>query len=382
MDLDANATYTPSESLQELVRVSLSRLGNPSSIHRGGQRAKAAIEEAREHVRALVGARPKDLVVFTSGATEANNTVINSAATPGARVVSSSIEHPCILEPLRRASCSGVMLRLAQPNLQGEVTPAAVAAQVDQTTALVSVMAANNETGVVNDITTIANETRRIAPSALIHTDAAQVIGKIPFQFDRSGLDLLTLSGHKLGALTGVGALVIREGVQVSPLLVGGPQESKLRGGTENVLGIITLGATAQEILKQGQGRGRAMRRVRDRFESELIAALPGCAVNGSQVTRLPNTSNVYIPGIRADDLVVALDLEGIFISSGAACSSGKPEPSHVLLAMEQSDDRVRATVRISFRAEHGSDDCYAAVARNAVEKVQTIVERMRRYDE
>ena len=370
LDLDANATYTPNESLMELVRVAWSRLGNPSSVHRGGQRAKAAIEEAREHVRLLVGARPKDLIVFTSGATEANNTVINSAARPGALVVSSSIEHPCILEPLRRAASQRVGLRLAQTNHLGEVKMEAVTALVEQDTALVSVMAANNETGVVNDIATIANETRMIAPRALIHTDGAQIIGKTLFRFDRSGVDLLTLSGHKLGALTGVGALIIREGVGLSALFLGGSQESKLRGGTENVLGIITLGAAAKEIYNQGPERGKAMQRARDRFEKELMAALPDCVINGSEATRLPNTTSVYIPGIRADDLVVALDLEGIYISSGAACSSGKPEPSHVLLAMGQSDERVRATVRISFRAEHGEDPLLAATTAKTIAQV------------
>jgi cysteine desulfurase len=382
LDLDANATYTPSESLQELVRVTWSRLGNPSSIHRGGQRAKAAIEEAREHVRLLVGARPKDLIIFTSGATEANNTVIASVAASGARLISSTIEHPCILEPLRAALVRGAFVQLAAPNPHGEVTPEAVIAHVDRDTALVSVMAANNETGVVNDIVTIANEARRLAPSALVHTDAAQIIGKMPFRFDESGLDCITLSGHKLGALTGVGALIIREGVRVAPYLVGGSQEAKLRGGTENVLGIASLGMAASEIVEQGVARGTAMQRVRDRFETELVAALPMCEVNGRQANRLPNTSSVYIPGIRADDLVVALDLEGIYISSGAACSSGKPEPSHVLVAMGQSDERVRATVRLSFRAEHGNEDNYSTIANDVAGKMKKIVERMRRYDE
>ncbi len=376
LDLDANATYAPSESVKELIRIALDRLGNPSSIHRGGQRAKAAVEEAREVVRTLVGARPKDSVIFTSGATEANNTVIKATVKPGSLVVSSMIEHPCVLEPLRLAAVNQAVIRLAKPNQHGEIEAGTVASHVENNTALVSVMAANNETGVVNDIGSIANAVYTIAPNTLIHTDATQVIGKMPFRFDRSGVDFLTLSGHKIGALTGIGALVIREGVALTPLLSGGPQEAKLRGGTENVLGIISLAAAAKEILQQGSERYSAMQRVRDCFETELSATLNDCEINGRDAVRLPNTTSVYIPGIRADDLVVALDLEGICVSSGAACSSGKPEPSHVLSAMGQSDERLRATLRISFRAEHGYNA--EAIAGDLTQTLKRIVARMR----
>lgn len=379
LDLDANATYAPSDSVKELVRAAWDRLGNPSSIHRGGQRAKAAVEEARELVRILVGANPRDSVVFTSGATEANNCVVKSVVKPGVLVVSSMIEHPCILEPLRAAVVGKAVVRLAKPNQNGEVEPQAVLSHVEKNTRLVSVMAANNETGVVNEIANIVSETHLIAPDAMIHTDAAQIIGKMPFRFDQSGVDFLTLSGHKIGALAGVGALLIREGASFAPLLLGGPQEAKLRGGTENVLGIISLGAAAKEILDQGSERSSAMQRIRDIFEDELSAALPDCEINGRDAIRLPNTTSVYIPGVRADDLVVALDLEGICVSSGAACSSGKPEPSHVLMAMEQSEERVRATVRISFRAEYGVDA--KVLARALAERFRGIVARMRQHD-
>lgn len=373
LDLDANATYAPSESFQEVVRLAWRRLGNPSSIHRGGQRAKAAIEEARERVRVLVGAGSKDLVIFTSGATEANNMVIASARKPGAHLVSSTIEHPCILEPLRTAAQIGAAVTLTPPEHSGEVLAESVCARLRDDTTLVSVMAANNETGVLNNIHEIASRVRQVTPNARVHSDAAQLVGKLPLRFAEVPLDYITLSGHKLGALTGVGALVIKQGTEISPLILGGPQESKLRGGTENVLGIISLGAAASDILTEGDSRGRSMELVRDAFEREFLAALPECEVNGKLAERLPNTTSVYIPGIRAEDLLVALDLEGIYISSGAACSSGKPEPSHVLSAMGQPEERVKSTVRVSFRADHEPH-----IGTTAAQKIAQVVVRMR----
>jgi len=372
-DLDANATYAPSESLQALVQRAWVRLGNPSSLHRGGQRAKAAVEEARESVRALIGAGPKDQVVFTSGATEANNTVIASATRAATHVVSSTIEHPCVLGPLRVASENGTEVALVSPTTHGEVTVDSVAAALRYHTQLVSIMAANNETGAVNDVKAITRVVRANAPKALVHTDAAQVFGKLAITFAQLAVDCLTLSGHKLGALTGVGALVIREGVHLTPLIRGGPQEAKLRGGTENVLGIISLGVAASAILQEGAERGRAMQAVRDTFERELLRSISKCEVNGASVARLPNTSNVFISGVRADDLLVALDLEGIYVSSGAACSSGKPEPSHVLSAMGQPEERVRSSLRFSFRADQSPE-----LGANVAQKVARNVERIR----
>jgi len=375
-DLDANATYAPSESLQVLIQRAWTRLGNPSSLHRGGQRAKAAVEEARESVRALVGAGPKEQIVFTSGATEAINMVIASAARGATHLVSSTIEHPCVLEPLRIAAQDGVEVSLVAPTPDGQVQVDSVVAALAEKTALVSIMAANNETGVVNDIAVIASAVRRVAPRALVHTDAAQVYGKLCVTFAQLGVDCLTLSGHKLGALTGIGALVIRDGAHLTPFIRGGPQEAKLRGGTENVLGIISLGAAALAILEEGAERSWAMQAVRDTFERELLSSLPGCQVNGTAAARLPNTSNVFISGVRADDLLVALDLEGIYVSSGAACSSGKPEPSHVLSAMGQSEERVRSSVRFSFRADQ-TPERGVSVARKVAQNVLRIREQM-----
>jgi cysteine desulfurase len=354
VDCDANATYAPDESLQGVIVRAISLSGNPSSLHRGGQRAKAALEEARAAVREFLGAEAHDQVVFTSGASEANNTVIAScsAERPVGRIISTLIEHPCVLEPLKALQSAGRDVVFVAPDASGEVPVDGVVRALTPDTALVSVMAANNETGVLNRVGEIARAVREIAPRARIHTDAAQLPGKVPVSFWELGADYMTVSGHKVGAPAGVGALVIRDGVSLKPLILGGPQEGKLRGGTENVLGIVSFGAVASVVGKDLAKRIGAMRGARDAFEALMAERCPTWAFNGRDRSRLPNTSSVFIPGVRADDLVVALDLEGILISAGAACSSGKPEPSHVLLAMDQDAQRVKSTVRISFRAD------------------------------
>jgi cysteine desulfurase len=373
-DLDANATYAPSERLQRVILDSWSKLGNPSSIHQSGQRARAALEEARDAVNSLVGAtRRAHQTIFTSGATEANNTVVRAQASRPGPLVSSEIEHPCVLGPLKTLRRLGRAVVLVKPNASGQIDPLALTEHLTQDTALVSVMAANNETGVLNDIAQISSIVRSKAPHAIVHTDAAQMCGKLPVSFDQLGVDCMTISGHKFGALTGIGALIVRHSVHLEPLIEGGAQESKLRGGTENVIGIISLGHAAAEAHGELSARTDSMQRVRDRFETELLKSVAGVEVNGSSVPRLPNTSNIFVSGVRADDLLVALDLEGVTISGGAACSSGKPEPSHVLTAMAQTDERARSTVRVSFRADQPVD-----AASQIVSIFTRVIERIR----
>jgi cysteine desulfurase len=272
-----------------------------------------------------------------------------------------------------RAAEHGRSIVLLKPNSSGELEVSQLDKVVPSDATLVSVMAANNETGVKNDIMGLNARCRTLAPHALLHTDAAQVLGKEPVHFSSLGVDILTFSGHKIGALPGVGAIVVREGVDFDALLLGGPQEHKLRAGTENVLGIISLAVAARECLETLPARAHAMQAVRDRFEMLLRSALPDCQIHGQAALRLPNTSSVAFPGIRGDDLVVALDLAGVLVSSGAACSSGKPEPSHVLAAMGLSDELVRASVRFSFRADQD-----ISVADAVVEIVVQAVSRMR----
>jgi cysteine desulfurase len=352
IDCDANATYAPDERIRGVISSCLESLGNPSSLHRGGQRARAALEEARASIKRVIGAGNRDILVFTSGATEANNTVVAAVAGRTGAIVSASTEHHCVLQPLRRIALRGRAVTFVSPNGDGVITAESVAAVVTPDTALVSVMAANNETGVLNPIPAIVSKVREIAPRALIHTDAAQLLGKGSLSMKDLGVDLLTLSAHKIGALPGTGALCIRDGVHIEPLLLGGSQEGKLRGGTENIFGVALFGAVAEMMTADLPARCERMSALRDAFEEQLMHALPDVAINGRGVARLPNTSSVFIPGVRADDLIVAMDLERILISSGAACTSGKPEPSHVLMAMGQEEERTRSTIRVSFRAD------------------------------
>lgn len=370
IDLDANATYAPTEENQGVIGRAWQRLGNPSSLHRGGQRARAEIEKAREAVRRLVGAEKKDLVIFTSGATEANNTALN---TGWRSIAVSAVEHPCVLGPAQRIKAAGGDVRIIPVNSHGAIESTELRQSLTVDTELLSVMSANNETGVENDIEALSAVAREVSPRILVHTDAAQSLGKRPISFADMGVDLLTLSGHKIGALTGVGALIIKHGVTLQPLLLGGSQEHKLRGGTENVLGVVSFGEAARLALETLTSRMNSMREVRDAFEDALGRAIDGCEFNGSEASRLPNTSSVYIPGALGDDLVVALDLEGILVSSGAACSSGKPEPSHVLLAMGQGEDRVRSTIRISFRGDQS-----VTIVPQVVDAIARVVSRMR----
>ena len=375
IDCDANATYLPDEELRGVISQFLGRCGNPSSLHRHGQRARAALEDARAVMRNFVGARPNDQIVFTSGASEANNTVVAACgAAPNAQLVASAVEHPCVLEPLRRLSALGREVSLVLPDRGGRIDAHSVSARLSPKCALVSIMAANNETGVLNPVAEIARAARDAAPEALIHTDAAQLPGKTEISFSDLGVDCMTISGHKFGAPSGIGAIVVRDGVHLEPFILGGPQEGKLRGGTENVLGACAMAAAAQAVAASFAERVRRMRTLRDHFEKIVGELVPGCDVNGLWHERLPNTSSLFVPGVRADDLVVALDLEGILVSAGAACSSGKPGPSHVLQAMGQSDERVSSTVRISFRG-----DSELNVATRVAQAVARASERMRR---
>ena len=370
IDLDANATYAPTEEIQGVIGRAWQRLGNPSSLHRGGQRARAEVEKAREAVRRLVGATKDDLVVFTSGATEANNTVLGA----GWRSVAvSAVEHPCVLGPAKRVQALGGEARIISCNADGEIESTEFRQTLAPETEVVSVMSANNETGVLNDIRALSDIARAVNPRIFFHTDAAQALGKMPISFSNIGVDALTVSGHKIGGLPGVGALIIKQGVHISPLLLGGAQEHKLRGGTENVLGIVSFGEAARVVHETLTTRIASMREARDAFEIALSQAVKGCEFNAHGVERLPNTSSVYISGVVGDDLVVALDLEGILVSSGAACSSGKPEPSHVLLAMGQGEERVRSTIRVSFRADQP-----VTIVPRIVDTIAGVVSRMR----
>lgn len=352
INLDANASYGAiPEALGSITALNDSVL-NPSSVHRGGQRARAVIEETREKLAEIVGLGGGDRVVFTSGATESNNWAVRAGlrtrAIPRPCFLTTEIEHPSILELIPSLERDGIRCLVAPV---GRI-PDAGDGPVD----LASFMTANNETGEILPVRELADAVRREHPDALIHTDAVQALGKIPLRFRDLGVDLMSVSAHKIGGIAGVGALIVGKGVKLPPGLVGGPQESRHRAGTENVFGIAAFGAALDRIRGRIGERGRAMAGHRAFLEARL-GAIPAVRVNFTNVERLPNTMSVTVDGVHADDLVVALDLEGVLVSSGAACASGKPEPSHVLLALGFGEDEASRTVRISVKAEYRPGD-------------------------
>jgi len=340
--LDWNATAPLREEARTAALASLDLVGNPSSVHREGRAARHVIEQAREQVAALVGAAPRN-VVFTSGGTEANVLALVPTAARD-RLLVSAIEHPSVLAGGRFPAGSVEHLPVTG---SGEVDLAALERRVAalEGRALVSLMLANNETGVVQPVSQAASVVH--AAGGTLHVDAVQAAGRIPCDINALDADLLTLSGHKIGAPKGIGALVGR--APVDPLVKGGGQERGLRGGTENVAGIAGFGAAAAAArggLASARGRMAALR---DRLEAGLKGTSPQMIIFGAQSERLPNTTLFAVPGMKAETAVIAFDLAGVAVSAGAACSSGKVQPSHVLAAMGVPPQLATAAVRVSL---------------------------------
>lgn len=379
INFDANASYGVSAFVAEGLQSVGFDLHNPNAVHRGGQRARALVEEARERVARLLNVGKDSRIVFTSGATESNNTALRIPFHPsiserlsGALVIS-QIEHPSVLECARLLARRGVELKIVPWEREQGISQQGLLPLLSGNTRLVSLIWVNNETGEVLPIPQIVSALRLQQPHLLIHSDAVQAVGRLQIDFERSGLDMLTISGHKIGGLAGAGALVVGRRVPFEPLLVGGVQELHHRAGTENVLGIVSLGLAAQEISEHFHQRTESMAQMRGLLCQELSKHLPDLTFNTPLERSVPNTINVHIPGVRADDLVVALDRVGMLISSGAACASGKPEPSHVLLAQGLSPEAARESVRISLRA-----DCAAGEVRELARELVSAVNWMR----
>jgi cysteine desulfurase len=360
LNCDANASY----GLSHAVKSRIDKLGidfhNPNSIHRGGQQARSVIESARTSIAHLINAPSSSRIVFTSGATEANNTALSipvSYSTANRELVHSAIEHPSVSVYAERLEARGVRRQVIPVMKNGLIDQDLLRATVTSATSMVSIIWANNEIGTVQDISALTRTIREVAPHTLIHSDAVQVLGKHPLDFAASGLDLLTLSAHKVGGLTGVGALVVGSRVPFEPLLAGGAQELYHRAGTENVLGIASFGFAAEEIAGTLDSRISAMAQSRHYLYRLLTQAIPDLHCNTPLDSSLPNTLNVRFAGIRADDLVVAMDRVAIGISSGAACASGKPLPSAILMAIGLSPEAARESIRISLRADHSRED-------------------------
>jgi len=336
--LDWNATAPLRREAEAAVMAALARSGNPSSVHRWGRAARQSVERAREAVAALIGAAPEG-VVFVSGGTEANHLAL--IGTGRERVLVSAVEHSSVLDAVPQAERVAV-------HRSGIVDLTRLDRQLaaDPRPAIVSVMFANNETGIIQPVAEIAEIARR--HGALFHCDAVQGAGKLPLEAARIGADFVSLSAHKLGGPPGIGALVVTGTAEPVALIRGGGQERGRRAGTENLPGIAGFAAAA-EVALAGLGDYVRVRQLRDWLEAAAMEAVPGAAVTGTDVERLPNTAALAMPGVSAETQVIALDLAGVMVSAGAACSSGKVGPSHVLAAMGTAPEIAASTIRVSL---------------------------------
>ncbi len=344
--LDHNATSPLREGVREAVLAALDTCGNPSSIHAEGRAARGLIEAAREKVARLVGARAED-VIFTSGGTEANALALAPQRGDWSCHLS-GIEHPSVLAGGRFPQDSiAAIPATADCVIDLEKLAAALAnSQMKGRRPFVSLMAANNETGAIQPVAEAATMVHEAG--GLLHSDAVQAAGKVPFDLASSGADMISLSAHKFGGPKGVGALVLRQGVTVEPLIKGGGQERRRRAGTENVSGIVGFGVAA-EFASAGLGKAAEIGKLRDELEARALSIAPDRIVFSANVARLPNTSAFAVPGTKAETLLIGLDLAGIAVSSGSACSSGKVEASHVLKAMGIAPELARSALRVSL---------------------------------
>jgi cysteine desulfurase len=358
---DNNAT-TPllPEVLEAMQPYWLESFGNASSIHRQGQQARAAVETAREQVAELLGARPSE-IVFTSGGTEGDNLALAGLVEAGDHVISSAIEHHAVLNSCKRLEEMGVAVTYVGCDANGVVQAEDVRAALRPETKLISVMMANNETGALQPVEEIGGIAREA--DVYFHTDAVQAAGKVQIDVERIGCDLLTMAAHKMHGPQGVGALFVRRGTLLRAMQVGGRHERGRRAGTENLAGIVGFGKAAEMAAEWLAGGGdQRMSASRDRLESGILAAVEGARANSSAGGRVPNTSNILFDGIEGEGFVIAMDLKGISVSTGAACSSGAIEPSHVLTAMGLGEG-ARGSIRFSLGKQNTGEEVEQVLA-------------------
>lgn len=350
--------------------------GNASSVHHFGQQAKAGVDDARSHVAAMLGAEPSE-VIFTGGGTESDNFAVRGVAealeaTGRRHLIASAIEHEAVLNTVKALAKRGWRVSLLPVSATGVIDPDALRDVITDDTALVSVMHANNEIGTIQPIAEIAAIAK--ASGAMVHTDAVQTAGKIPIDVKALGVDLVSISAHKFYGPKGIGALWLRKGVRLLPFVTGGRQERNRRAGTENVPGIVGLGAAAQLALTKMAGESARLRVLRDRLEDGVLNAIDGAQRNGAAEPRVPNTSNISFERIESESLLIGLDLAGIAVSSGSACSSGTLEPSHVLKAMGLPHARTLSSIRFSLGASNTNSDID-----RVIEALPALIEKLRR---
>jgi cysteine desulfurase len=345
-------------------------MGNAQSVHSFGQRAKSAVEKARREVAALINAAPAE-IVFVSGGTEADNLAVRGIAEAhrdyGRHIITTKIEHPAVLATCESLEGAGYRVTYLPVSRGGLVSIGDVRQAISDDTILISVMLANNETGTIQPIEEIAGVVAEARARGLdhlhFHTDAVQAVGKVPVDVNRLGVDLLSLSGHKIHGPKGIGVLFVRKGKRLTKLLYGGHHERDRRAGTENVPGIVGLGKAAELARTQLDERVNRMRELRDYLEQQMSSRFPDVRVNGDRQQRVPNISNVSFGGIDGESLLIALDLKGIAVSTGSACASGSLEPSHVLQALGLTRDEVRGSLRFSLGAYTTRDEIDYAVS-------------------
>ena len=378
-DYNATTPLSP-EVLDALIGTSRDIFGNASSVHHFGQQAKAALDQARSALATLLNADPSE-IVFTAGGTEADNFAIRGAAdalenSARRHLVASAIEHEAVLNTLKALARRGWRTTLIPLTASGIVDPERVRAAVTDETALVSVMHANNEIGTIQPIAEIAAIAHE--RGALMHTDAVQSAGKIPVDVRALGVDLLSLSAHKFNGPKGAGILWVKRGTRMQPILTGGKHERSRRAGTENVPAIAGMGVAAAQARTKMTAEGERVGALRDRLEAGILREVPGTQVNGSREHRVPNTTNVSFDRVEAETLLIALDLEGIAVSTGSACSSGTLEPSHVLRAMGLPAPRTQSSLRFSLGlfSTEAEVDRVIAVLPQLVEKLRGLARK------
>jgi cysteine desulfurase len=353
--LDYNASAPLRAEARAAMVASMDTTGNPSSVHAEGRAVRAIVERAREEVAQLVNAKPSE-VVFTSGATEANNWVM---AAGWDEICVSAIEHDSVLEPARASGARLASLPVSKSGVVDVEAATATLARARERSArvLASLMMANNETGVVQPVAEVAAAARRL--DAVMHVDAVQAPGRLDIDFAEIGADAMVLSAHKLGGPRGVGALIIRDGVALMPFIKGGGQERRRRGGTENVAGIAGFGAAAAALKREARAVAR-ISRLRDMLEDGVVRMTPAAVIVGREAPRVANTACIALPGKPAETLVIKLDLDGIAVSAGAACFSGKVKASHVLEAMGLGPEIAGSAIRVSLGPETSEGDVAA----------------------
>lgn len=349
--LDNNATTPLDDRVwEEMTPFCRQNFGNASSIHGWGQKARAAVEEARQQVAGLIRAQPGE-IIFTGGGTESDNTalqgVVAANRSPGTHIITTVIEHPAVLRTCEQLQEDGVRITRLPVNSYGLVDLEKLEAALDEKTVLISVMHANNEIGSIQPIAEIASLARE--KGVLFHTDAVQSVGKIPLDVEALGVDLLSLSAHKIHGPKGVGALYLRKGVAITPLLYGGSHERSRRAGTENVPGIVGLGAACRLATQSMEDFATRVRQLRDRLEAGILNDIPHTLINGSRSSRMPHVSNISFRYVEGEALLISLDFEGIAVSTGSACSSGTLEPSPVILAIGRRGDAAHGAIRFSL---------------------------------